>query len=395
LMWRLRGKDCSGLATCQKTASGVDGQRAATAAALARMPVSRSTLRMRQRGWRQTDVTTFRESCQSPRLCACNARTFHYDQTQETQQPQDNHMSSACRSNRFHPRPLVFGLALAFALLPALRLQAVVGYINLTCTNGYNYVANQLDLDGTGLSNTIMTVIGTQAPHGTRVYLWDATNQVFTAPATFSTNCNCWDRNYNLPFGKGFVIWANAQWTFTMVGTVLQGRLVNFVPGTNKLSLLCSMVPQAGWLSTDLAFPPGDGDTVYQWLTPSQRFNDARGYFAGYGWYASEPTIAVGEGFFVRHPGPDTNWVRNFTVMLAATTAARSAVASAPAPDIESCSIRNGTVTLKMNKAAKHYNVQFSTDRVNWKNVAVNQKGAIWKGAVPPGPLGFFQVVNP
>ena len=37
----------------------------------------------------------------------------------------------------------------------------VVGYYNLSLTNGFQLVANQLDLDGTGVNNTLQSVFGT------------------------------------------------------------------------------------------------------------------------------------------------------------------------------------------------------------------------------------------
>ena len=48
----------------------------------------------------------------------------------------------------------------------------VVGYINLSLTNGYNMVANQLDLDGTMTNNTLTTVFSTNLPKLSAVYAW-------------------------------------------------------------------------------------------------------------------------------------------------------------------------------------------------------------------------------
>ncbi|MCX7723419.1 MAG: hypothetical protein N2379_10260, partial [Verrucomicrobiae bacterium] len=54
--------------------------------------------------------------------------------------------------------------------------QNVVGYINLTLTNQITLVANQLDLDGTGTNNTVLTVLGTNVPVLTFVHVYDETS---------------------------------------------------------------------------------------------------------------------------------------------------------------------------------------------------------------------------
>ena len=46
----------------------------------------------------------------------------------------------------------------------------VVGYINVSYTNRFQMVANQLDLDGTGTNNTVQTVFSTNVPGLTTVY---------------------------------------------------------------------------------------------------------------------------------------------------------------------------------------------------------------------------------
>src|SRR5882672_6022591 len=46
----------------------------------------------------------------------------------------------------------------------------VVGYINVSYTNKFQMVANQLDLDGSGTNNTVQTVFGTNVPSLSTVY---------------------------------------------------------------------------------------------------------------------------------------------------------------------------------------------------------------------------------
>src|ERR1043166_2369568 len=64
------------------------------------------------------------------------------------------------------------GLATSLAQSSNVYSLNVVGYINLQLTNGFNLIANQLDLDGTGTNNTLNTSIGTNVPNLTRVYTY-------------------------------------------------------------------------------------------------------------------------------------------------------------------------------------------------------------------------------
>src|SRR5690242_13533819 len=48
----------------------------------------------------------------------------------------------------------------------------VVGYINTTLHEGGNVVAPQLDLDGTGLNNTVAGIFSSNLPVNTKVYKW-------------------------------------------------------------------------------------------------------------------------------------------------------------------------------------------------------------------------------
>ncbi|HRT58770.1 MAG TPA: hypothetical protein P5038_19250 [Candidatus Paceibacterota bacterium] len=216
-------------------------------------------------------------------------------------------------------------LAVASLARPHLPVQAqtntngygtdVVGYYNVSITNGYQFIVNQLD----GAPNTLNHLIPS-APHGTRVWLWNVTNQVFDPPATFDASNSTWDVNLELAVGRGAVVYSPTEGCFTFSGEVLQGWLTNFVAGSNRFSLLGSKVPQGGALSSVLAFPGSDGDNVYLFPTPRQSYLDACTCFSGHGWFdpaggasTNGPVIAVGQSFFVQHSGPDTNWVRHFT----------------------------------------------------------------------------------
>src|SRR5947208_16928468 len=48
----------------------------------------------------------------------------------------------------------------------------VVGYINVSLTNGFNLIANQMDLDGNLTNNTVTGVFSTNLPSGSKVYAY-------------------------------------------------------------------------------------------------------------------------------------------------------------------------------------------------------------------------------
>ena len=195
----------------------------------------------------------------------------------------------------------------------------VVGYNNLTLTNGFNLVANQLDLDGTGVNNTIYTTLGTNVPNATRAYAFSGGGFVFT---TFNAGTLTWIGsglaavNTALQPGGGVFVSipaaASYPQTVTLVGNVMQGALNT--PIAAAYQLVSSKVPQLGLMKTDLGFTPVSTDKVYQFLAGSQTYGGAHTYNAGTGtWLGGEPSLAVGESvFLLGHAG--STWSRNFTV---------------------------------------------------------------------------------
>lgn len=193
----------------------------------------------------------------------------------------------------------------------------VVGYINLTLTNGFNLVANQLDYDGTGTNNTLYTSIGTNLPNLSRVYTFDPIAVNYNFAALIGGN---WSAGNMAAVVKGvqpgqgvFVqIPAAASYpqTLTLVGNVMQGNLNT--PVGSYYQILSSQVPQSGGISTALNFTGANLDRVYQWLPGTQTYGPFRAFIAG-NWSPVEPTLAVGEAAFVQgHAG--SAWSRSFTV---------------------------------------------------------------------------------
>jgi hypothetical protein len=197
----------------------------------------------------------------------------------------------------------------------------VVGYYNLALTNGYNVIANQLDLDGTGLNNTVYTAIGTNLPAGTRIlaFVPPATYPFVTLAGTTWSGAGLAQVNSALGLGGG--VWlkipANASYpqTVTVVGNVMQGALANTKINTSGYAVVSSMVPQAGLVQTDLKLTPAAGNYIFQWLGQkgTQGYGSKHTYASGTTWSAGQPSVDVGEAFFL-FGSATTSWSRNFTV---------------------------------------------------------------------------------
>jgi len=201
----------------------------------------------------------------------------------------------------------------------------VVGYINIPLVEGFQLVANQLDYDGTGTNNTTSNILGTGLPVNSAVYTWNGSgyNIATLALAKGTTNA-AWSKNYTLNPGQG--AWLSipsgglkgSSSNLITVGQVDQGGLVN--PNLNPaggFSLLSSMVPLAGGLTTVLGYNPQDGDVVYQWDIATQAYNissyvKAKGGTT-YSWSPKEPTLAISEGFWLNSTS-SASWSNYFTV---------------------------------------------------------------------------------
>ena len=282
-------------------------------------------------------------------------------------------------------------IALCFASA-AYKSFGIGGYVNANLTNGFNFLANPLD---TG-NNTISNVI-TWAPDGAKVYLWDTTNQSFTAPSVYSGSTSNWSINYFLPVGVGFVMQVSTNYTLTFVGVVLEGSLTNFVAGPNKFSLPGYKVPLDASLS-QMSFPRIDGASAL--VFTNQAFADAFMCYNGFGWFDPHgvvgidgPVIQLARSFFVQNPGPATNWVFEYHFRDIAQRSLTAETGSVLLPsDIK---IRDGTVTLRVGKPpAARYDVQFSEDLILWRTAATNVTGNIWHDRLPGSNCGYYRAIS-
>lgn len=184
-----------------------------------------------------------------------------------------------------------------------------VGYINVTCTPGFNLVADQLVVADRTVGSLLATV-----PDGTAVYKFNGT--IFDISTYDLSGIGGWDPDASMTIdhGSGVFIFnpTASPFTVTFVGDVAQGSLSTTVP--QSFSVLSSKVPQSGGVSTVLQFPAVDGDAVYKYNGTA--FDIFTYDLSGVGgWDPEEPTIGVGEAFFLFAPAPGHGaWSRNFTV---------------------------------------------------------------------------------
>jgi hypothetical protein len=196
----------------------------------------------------------------------------------------------------------------------------VVGYINLSLTNGLNLIANQLDADGTLTNNTIAGIFSTNMPNATRVLAFDPSSGNFQS-SLYSASSQKWSGNatvqgfinsYLAP-GKGVFVQipaaATAPVNLTLVGQVIQGT--NAVPVVAGLQTLSSIPPISGGLVTALGFPSVKLDKYLQWDPVSGNYITHT--YNGSVWTLGEPTPAVGSAFFYNAKAAAT-WTQAFTV---------------------------------------------------------------------------------
>jgi hypothetical protein len=282
----------------------------------------------------------------------------------------------------------------------------VVGYVNVPATDGNNFIANPLAVDGctatSGTSNSINLVLATNSvPDGTIVYKFDPTNQAYLDGVTLFAGLGWYspagktnDPGFTLNPGEGFCLqvppgaFGGTTQMVTLVGNVLQGSLTNPIPA--NYSLKGHMLPISGALQTSLKFRAATNDIVWLGPLPGPGFSKYAYTGIAANWSPSEPVPAVAKSFFVqRNPAqaiPANWWITNFTVL--------AAQRAAPA-EIAGLTIRDGLAILQIAGQTGPYDVQFSSDGADWKTVAANQTGPVWVGPWPGGEAGFYQLVNP
>jgi len=184
----------------------------------------------------------------------------------------------------------------------------VVGYYNVTAgANQQIILGNQLNTTNNTLGGVIpnpppLSLFYKYANGGFTTYQFDDVDLVWTP-----------NPNVSLNPGEGGFFKSPVNTTITFVGEVKQGSLTNNLPKGAK-TIVTSIVPQAGRVTTDLGLPAEPLDVMYTYQGggfTTYQFDDV-----DLVWTPSEPTNLVGSAFFYQKipGGTQTNWIRNFTV---------------------------------------------------------------------------------
>jgi hypothetical protein len=202
--------------------------------------------------------------------------------------------------------------------------QNIVGYVNVTLTNGFNLVANQLDLDGTGTNNTVYTTVGTNLPTSSKIYAYDPTlpgYRYITLNANYTWTAGTsggFVKNNLQPGGSVFVYVPGTGVTtnITFVGTVLQQTNATTYPA--QYQMVAYPFPEAGYLTTNFNYvanaptgTPTTYDKVLTWNPTTQLFT-THTKLAG-SWQGGSPNLGVAQGFFLV-PNQTTTWTNGFNV---------------------------------------------------------------------------------
>jgi hypothetical protein len=211
-------------------------------------------------------------------------------------------------------KALLLGAIISVASLASSMAQVysvnIVGYVNTTIPAGWSIIANPLQASP---DNTLATIMPAP-PQSITIYKLGSDGLFLIN--NYLDFLGAWD-DANMPINPGeglYVLNQGAPFVQTFVGEVLTGTQT--IPLQQGWQLLASKIPQEGLLETDLKYPPGqgDGDMVYKWDNATglyQIFN----YMPFLGGWDNEPTIKVGEGFYLLRQDPGTpTWSRTFTV---------------------------------------------------------------------------------
>jgi hypothetical protein len=247
-------------------------------------------------------------------------------------------------------KSVVLGAALLAAGVASSMAQSnvyslnVVGYVNIPVATGFNLVANNLDLDGTGTNNLMTNALAGMVANAINfsVYKWDTNTAGFDV-WSYNKSFGTWSDSAGpidfsvatLNPGEGAFInigKANYSSNFTVVGQVLQGSWTNnYLPGANAFAIASPIFPLSGPIDSTgnggLAVPGTNNYSLYLWDTNSQGY-DVWAWSKSFStWSLSAgssngqnvpgpagqgPVVSVGQSFFITTKL--TGWTNTFTV---------------------------------------------------------------------------------
>jgi hypothetical protein len=204
---------------------------------------------------------------------------------------------------------LVAAAALAATVISsqAQVYSGIVGYATINLTNGYNLIANQLDYDGTGTNNSVVTFFSTNLVAGSTVLAWNTGSGGFdTASWINSKGVLKWTGNTNsinaaLGEGHGVFVQSPSAITLTEVGNVITGT--NTIALTPGLNIASAVSPIGGAIQTNLNYVPVVGDTILPFDPSAQGYSTTYTYINSKGtlkWSPSQPNLQVGQAVFIQ-----------------------------------------------------------------------------------------------
>jgi hypothetical protein len=191
--------------------------------------------------------------------------------------------------------------------------QNIVGYINVPLNAGYNLIANQLDVDGSGLNNSIYSAVGTNfVPLTTSVLCWNGssfTTIKLLSNHTWSGAASAIVTNAMNP-GAGFFIDVPAATNVTFVGNVILGTNTYTIPAGYQIVSLSGPTTNTidgggyhpgkiGSTGDQLLVWNGSSFTTHKWL--------------GSSWTGGDPVLSVSQSVFLDSVN-NTNWTQILNV---------------------------------------------------------------------------------
>jgi hypothetical protein len=179
----------------------------------------------------------------------------------------------------------------------------VVGFVNIVSPPGFSMIANQLS-SGT---NTIGAIFP-NPPAGSKVFKFNGsgfdTFEYFSGLGWFPNG------NATLNPGEGcfFRNPTATALTNTVVGSVAGGT----VQLNAGFTIASSVIPQQGLVTSDLRIPTADGDKIFRFNNSNNSYDVFQFFQLLGGWFPSEPTVTVGESFFVSKAAT-AQWTRTFS----------------------------------------------------------------------------------
>jgi hypothetical protein len=200
----------------------------------------------------------------------------------------------------------------------------VVGYINVSLTNGFQLVSCPLQASP---DNTLNTLFGNppSLPAGSAVYKFSGASGSYSAIEIVSSRTGAWSLGgtNTLNPGEGAFLKYNApaggpySTNVTFVGQVEQasGGVPLSNPLYNGYQILGSQVPVTGGIQSNLGYSPAPGDIYYAFDAVNQTYAGQIYTFSArtLAWTPNEPTNAPGQGFFLKTSNTSP-WTNNFIV---------------------------------------------------------------------------------